>query len=110
MKSKRRATGPRPPAGLSLAGRTLWTRLQSEYNVCDAAGLAVLEQAMRSFERCEAARRQLDREGITFKDRWGQRRPHPALPVERDSRAAMLQAIKQLGVEIPEGEGCHVES
>jgi P27 family predicted phage terminase small subunit len=89
---------------LSAAGRALWTRLQGEYDVRDAAGLAVLEQAMRSWERAEEARRQLDKEGVTFKDRWGQRRPHPAVPVERDARAAFLQAIKQLGVEIPEGE------
>jgi hypothetical protein len=87
-----------------VAGKALWQSIQREYRVQDAAGLAVLEQALRSWERAEAARRQLDREGITFKDRWGQRRPHPALPVERDSRAAFMSGIKQLGVEIPTEE------
>lgn len=104
MSSKAKPGGPKVPVGLSKAGAALWAAIQREYRVVDSAGLAVLEQAMRSWERAEGARRQLDREGITFKDRWSQRRPHPALPVERDSRAAFMQGIKQLGVEIPTEE------
>ncbi len=97
------------PKGLSTSGRSLWTRLQSEYNVCDAAGLAVLEQGLRSFERAEEARRRLDAQGCCIKDRWGQVKPHPAASIERDARAAFLQSIKQLGVEIPEEPPCPID-
>ena len=78
--------------------------LQGEYAVTDAAGLAVLSEAMRSWERAEEARRHLDRQGCVVKDRWNQVKPHPAAAIERDSRSAFLQAIKQLGVEIPTEE------
>ena len=93
-RSKRAPSRHRRPSGL-------WTRLQGEYRVLDAAGLAVLEQALRAFDRAEEARRLLDREGCVVKDRWGQVKLHPAASVERDARAAFLSALKQLGVEIP---------
>jgi len=100
----KKSPAPRPPAGLSAAAKTLWARLQTEYGIRDAAGLAVLEQAARSFERAEEARRLLDRAGCVVKDRWGQTKVHPAAAVERDARASFLAALRQLGVEIPEGE------
>jgi P27 family predicted phage terminase small subunit len=101
---KPRAKRQAAPTGLSKAGRELWSRLVAEFGIVDAGGLAVLEQGLRSWERAEQARRQLDREGLTFRDRWGQARPNPALPVERDARAAFLSAIKQLQIEIPTAE------
>jgi phage terminase small subunit len=39
------------------------------------------------------------KEGMTTTDRFGQSKVHPAVLVERDSRAAMLSALKQLGLE-----------
>lgn len=100
----KRLAVPRAPAGLSKAAKTLWSRLITEYGIRDAAGLAVLEQAARAFDRAEEARRMLDRDGCVVKDRWGQKKAHPAATVERDARAAFLAAIRQLGVEIPEQE------
>ena len=96
-RSKRAPSRPRRPSGLSKAAGVLWERLQREYRVLDAAGLAVLEQALRAFDRAEEARRLLDREGCVVKDRWGQVKLHPAASVERDARAAFLSALKQLG-------------
>jgi P27 family predicted phage terminase small subunit len=94
---------PRAPANLSATSRNLWGRLRDEYGIRDVAGLAVLEQALRSLDRAEQARRLLDRQGVVVTDRWGQSKPHPAAAVERDSRAAFLAAVRQLGVQIPEG-------
>jgi P27 family predicted phage terminase small subunit len=92
------------PAGLSRRGAELWQRLQAEYRVVDSAGLAVLEQGIRSFDRAEEARHELDRTGCVVRDRWNQLKAHPATTIERDARAAFLAALKQLGVEIPEGD------
>lgn len=100
LRTKRKKN--RTPAGLSNAGRALWSRLHGEYRIGDAAGLAVLEQAVRAFERAEEARRLLDKQGCVVRDRWGQTKVHPAAAVERDARASFLAAIRQLGVEIPE--------
>lgn len=102
MRTVKTKTKPRAPAGLSVAGRGLWQRLRTEYSILDAGGLAVLEQAARCYDRAEEARRMLDREGVVVKDRWGQRKPHPAAPVERDARAQLLAALRQLNIETPE--------
>jgi hypothetical protein len=39
-------------------------------------------------------------EGITFRDRFGQPRQHPATLVERDSRAAMVRCLNLLGLDL----------
>lgn len=100
--AKPRSTRPQAPAGLSLPARGLWLRLRDEYGIVDAGGLAVLEQAARCYDRAEEARRMLDREGVVTKDRWGQRKPHPAATVERDARAQLLAALRQLNIATPE--------
>jgi hypothetical protein len=44
----------------------------------------------------------IDRDGVVVPDRFGALRTHPAHAVERDSRAAFLQALRQLGFEQPQ--------
>jgi len=104
LSTKTGRTKPRAPQGLTPNARAIWTRLQREYQIIDAAGLAVLEQAVRSYERAEEARRQLAK-GSCVRDRWGQPKPHPAAAIERDARAGFLAALRQLAIEIPSGAG-----
>jgi hypothetical protein len=92
---------PRPPGGLEPARQALWEQLQSEYGITDAAGLAILQEAMRSLARADEARALLDKEGCTMVDRFGQRRAHPAAAIERDARAGFLAALRQLKIEVP---------
>jgi P27 family predicted phage terminase small subunit len=90
------------PAGLGAHGKALWTKLQAGYGVVDPAGLAVIEQAAKAIDRLEECRRAIARDGVTTTDRWGQVKPHPLLASERDARAGVLAAIRQLGAEVPE--------
>lgn len=53
---------------------------------------------MQSFDRWVEARDVVTLEGITVEDRFGQIKPHPAAMIERDARGAMLQGLKQLGL------------
>jgi phage terminase small subunit len=91
------------PAGLSGAARTLWVEVQRGYSVRDPAGLAVLEQTLRAFDRAESARRVVDRKGCTSTDRYGQERVNPAANVERDARAQFFAGLKLLRVDVPVG-------
>jgi len=38
--------------------------------------------------------------GVTVVDRWAQVKLNPATTIERDSRAAMLSALRQLNLDI----------
>ena len=55
---------------------------------------------MEVFDRMRSAQGQIAKDGTTSTDRFGQLKAHPLLPTERDSRAAMLQALKLLHFDI----------
>jgi P27 family predicted phage terminase small subunit len=91
---------PKPPHGLSPEARGWWESIQLEYAVADPGGLLILASAVEAFDRMRQAQRRLRREGLTTVDRFGQRKAHPATVIERDSRSAMLAALKQLNLDL----------
>jgi P27 family predicted phage terminase small subunit len=90
----------RPPKALSGEARTLWRRLTTENDISDGAGRLILQTGMEAFDRMRSAQAQVLREGATTTDRFGQVKAHPLLTVERDSRAAMLAALRQLNLDL----------
>ena len=101
MKTQRKPTStPGAPAGLSAAAAKWWADLQRDFPLADAAGLLLLEQAMRAFDRCEEARAMLDKDGGIITDRFGQKVPHPAIKLERDSRHQLLQCLRALNLDV----------
>jgi hypothetical protein len=49
--------------------------------------LAVLTKALEASDRADAARLVIDREGLLVSSRLGERKAHPLLSLERDSRS-----------------------
>lgn len=90
----------RPPQTLSAEARDLWRRLTDEYAIHDAAGLHLLSTALEAFDRMREAQALIAEHGACTQDRFGQLRPNPATTIERDSRAAMLAALKALNLDI----------
>lgn len=88
------------PRHLSKEAKRTWKEILCEYGIDDAAGLRILRVALEAHDRCQVARAAIDKDGMTVKDKFGQVKPHPLLATERDSRAAFLQAIKQLNLDI----------
>lgn len=84
----------------SSEGKALFEKLISEYQIQDAGGLAILKTGIEAFERMRAAKAQIDKDGMTIEDKWGQIKAHPLCAVERDSRAQFLAALKQLNFDI----------
>lgn len=91
---------PRAPKHLQTPGRSLWNDIQRDFSVTDTAGLALLCAACEAKDRAEAARAQIEAEGMTFRDSKGNLRPHPLLPVERDARAACVAALRHLNLDV----------
>jgi P27 family predicted phage terminase small subunit len=85
---------------LSKEAKTWWRRLVNEYAIEDQAGRLLLQTALQSFDRMNEARDLIAKHGAVAADRWGQLRPNPACTIERDSRAAMLAALKALNLDI----------
>jgi phage terminase small subunit len=90
----------KPPDGLSPAAKTWWTKLTNEYGIDDQAGLLILETAMRAMDRMSMAAGLVDQHGAVTVDKFGQLKANPACAVERDSRAAMMAALKSLNLDL----------
>ena len=88
------------PTGLSKEAKAWWRRLVSDYGIEDSGGELLLETALTALDRMRAAQKAIAKDGATVRDRWGQVKPHPLLPVERDARSGMLQALRQLNLDI----------
>lgn len=90
----------RAPTHLSKDGKNWYKKIATEYAIDDDAGLLLLQTAMEAFDRMKAAARRIDKDGEAVMDRFNQVKPHPLLPAERDARAQMLSALKQLNLDI----------
>ena len=62
--------------------------------------IALLTLACEAHDRATTTRELIDEEGIVTTDRFGQRITHPAVAVERDSRAAFARLVKQLDLDL----------
>ena len=88
------------PKHLSKDSKKIWRDILSEFSIDDAAGLKILRVALESFDRAQAARTTIDRDGMTILDRFGTLKIHPLLSIERDNRAAFLAGLKALNLDI----------
>ena len=100
---------PKPPKGLTAEARSFWRSIQSEYEIFDAGGLAVLDRAAEALDSLRAAQAVVRRLGpvvegpgrsVAGKREPGAVKANPACAVERDSRAAFLGALKQLNLDL----------
>lgn len=89
-----------PPKGLTPAARAWWKRLHRDFDLEDSGAQFLLEQALRAFDRMNEAAALVERHGVAVADRFGQLRANPAVAAERDARAAMLGALKQLNLDV----------
>lgn len=88
------------PSGLSTEAKRWWTRLHREFDLHDEAARFLLESALRSFDRMNQAAALVAKHGLVIPDKFGQLKSNPATTVERDSRAAMHAAFKQLNLDV----------
>jgi hypothetical protein len=90
---------PKPPANLGPAGATLWRAIMSEYDVSDAGGQALLEQAAAAYDRVERLRVEINRDGEIIRGRNGLRE-HPGLRAELGSRSFVCRTLQRLGINL----------
>lgn len=87
------------PEHLGELGRRWWDALtQPRYHVDDAASMIVLT-ICDAFDRREEARAEIRRDGLTSKDRFGQRKAHPGLAIERDQTLIIQRGFRLLGFD-----------
>jgi phage terminase small subunit len=60
----------------------------------------LLTLAAEAWDRAAAAREVVDRDGMTFADRFGQPKPRPEIAIERDSRIGFARLLRELGLDV----------
>jgi P27 family predicted phage terminase small subunit len=90
----------KPPKHLSEDAHAFFSQVIAEFDITDAAGLALLLTACEALDRMSAARRVIEADGEITEDRYGQKKVHPACQLERDSRNGFLAAMRALQLDI----------
>jgi hypothetical protein len=88
-----------PPANLGPAGCNLWRSVLAQYDISDAGGLVLLEQAAFAADRAERLREQIDADGEILHGRAGPRE-HPGLKGELAARAFITRTLCKLGLHV----------
>jgi hypothetical protein len=93
------STSSAPPANLGEAGIRFWESITAEYDISDAGGRALLEQAAFAYDRAERLRALIDRDGEIFQGANGPRE-HPGLRGELAARALVCRTLQKLGINL----------
>lgn len=93
---------PRAPVGLGIEGRRLWKSVLQDFDL-EPWQLAILRTACESADRVAEAREAVKRDGACVAGRFGPK-VHPMLAVERDSRTALLRALRELSLDSSQAE------
>ena len=92
-------TPTKPPKHLSTEARRLWRSILEDYEL-ERRHEMVLTTALEALDRMRQAQALIEAEGLTTVDRYGGRKPHPAVAIEKDSRIAFLRAMRELGLDL----------
>jgi hypothetical protein len=87
------------PEHLGAPGRELWASIQESYKITDPGGLALLQTAAEASDRIASVRAQIDKQGELLVIK-GAPRVNPLCAVERDQRAALIRALKELHLDL----------
>ena len=85
------------PVHLSESMRRFYRTIQRTYELSDQH-FRLLEAACEAFDRKTEARALLDAEGLTIENRHGEKRPHPAVGIERDSALRFARLLREIGL------------
>lgn len=89
---------PRAPQHLSEPARRWWRSVVRDYDL-ESHELQLLTAAAECLDRVEECRAIIDKEGLTYVDRFGQPKPRPEISIERLQRLAFARLVKSLDLD-----------
>jgi phage terminase small subunit len=88
-------TEQQPPEHLTPEAAAWWSAIVAEWRLTPGE-TATLTAAAETLDRISEARQAIAEDGAYLADRFGQKRAHPALSVERLQRLALARLLKTL--------------
>jgi hypothetical protein len=83
----------------SLPGQDWLAAVVVDFEAPGAVERRLLELAADALDRYLAARDVLDRDGVTYTDRFGAPRARPEVAIEHDARLTFLRIVRRLGLD-----------
>ena len=87
------------PVHLAKETQKWWKSVVGDWTLEDHH-VRLLTAACEAWDRCQQARKRLAKEGLIFKDRFGQPRARPEITIERDSRLAFARLLRELDLDV----------
>jgi P27 family predicted phage terminase small subunit len=87
-----------PPRHLQPTTKRWWRSVVDEW-VLNEHHVRILSLACEAWDRGQQAREILEREGLTYVDRFGQPTARPEVAIERDSRLAFARLVRELDLD-----------
>ena len=94
---------PRAPNGVCYEAKKLWSKIVELYEL-GPADLEILKEACHALTRAVDARETIEEEGAYFLDRFNNKKAHPAVLVEHNSRLSFNKLIQSLYLDDPDGD------
>jgi P27 family predicted phage terminase small subunit len=103
MTMNRKQPTTRAPSNLGHSGREFWKKISAEF-VLESHHSELLAQACKSLDRISTAREVLDKDGLTFIDKFGQIKPHPAVAIELANKTIFARLLRELGLDVSKSD------
>jgi phage terminase small subunit len=94
---------PKAPRHLTARTRRWFDEIVADFDL-EPQHLLLLQGAAECWDRAQQARQLLAKDGLTFTDRHGHIRPHPAAQIERDNKSLYARLIRELALDVSEPE------
>ena len=88
----------KPPRHLKPDTAKWWGAVVGEFEL-EPHHIRLLTLAAQAWDRCEQARQIIDKQGLTFEDRFSQPVSRPEVAIERDSRTAFARLLRELDLD-----------
>ena len=90
---------PSPPKHLAAATRRWWSEVIGTYEL-ESHHIRLLTAAAEAWDTMQAARRIVQKEGLTYVSKAGEPKRHPAVGIEQDSRIAFARLLRELALDV----------
>jgi phage terminase small subunit len=89
----------RPPKDLNPAMRKRWVSIAGLISL-DEGSASLVTALCRNIQIADDAAGVIAKEGLQVVDRFNQKRPHPALAIQRDSLNLVAKLYRALGLDL----------
>lgn len=88
------------PKGLSRQAQKLFRETREQFGIDDAPSLVLLGNACRALDRLRIAENIVRKEGVVYRDRWGQPKGHPAAARVDAENLTLQRSLRELGINL----------